>query len=871
MKEGEDTIQRTDEEIMTLQQRTGELERLERGRMEQFKALEQNERSFNELLNATTDVIFLMDLEGVIILANENTAGLLSAPVDRLKGRSIYSFISRRLTSVLRNETEVVAATGKPVHFEFDVRNKVLDTSINPVTDDGGKVSRLSVYVHDITYRKGVEAALQRAEETYRNIFENAREGIFQTSPEGRFLSANPSLARIHGYESPEELVGSITDLGTQLYVHPEDRERFVRILRDKGSVEDFEVEMKRKDGSFRWIMMNARAVRDGNGTITYYQGTMQDISERKKAEAALLESEERYRIAIEHSPAGIAIIKGDVHLYVNRRFVEMFGFDGPEEIIGKPLSPTVYADDREFVMGISRERQRGGVVPERYEFRGVRKDGRIIYVEVSAANISYRGEPAYLIYLRDITGRKQAEEALRVERNRFHTMSENAPFGITLIDRDGTYTYLNPKFKEIFGYDLADVPNGRVWFRKAYPDPAYRRQVILNWIEHVKNTSPGERMPGTAVATCKDGKKKTISYIPVLLSTGEYIVSYEDITERIRAQETLIQSHKELEALNRVKTKAVHHISHELKTPLAVIQGNLRLLRRRLNDCAPAGGTERFMEILERNLERLLEVSAETDDIFRVSQELEAGGVLEDLERLSQRVEDFADMPPDVRLHWYTLKTWLSQYTQKSPTSSWPVDLYPAVLHGVGRVKRLASHRTIHFETEGENNLFVQLDPTVLASVIEGLLKNAVENTPDGGVIRVVAERKNEEILLHVTDYGVGITAGNMQYLFDGLFHTKETDLYTSKSPFEFDAGGKGLDLLRMKIYGKRFGFDVSAESKRCVYIPTDQDSCPGDIALCPHVKSPEECAESGGTTFTVAFSTRPSAENVPERPEAS
>lgn len=117
---------------------------------------------------------------------------------------------------------------------------------------------------------------------------------------------------------------------------------------------------------------------------------------------------------------------------------------------------------------------------------------------------------------------------------------------------------------------------------------------------------------------------------------------------------------------------------------------------------------------------------------------------------------------------------------------------------------------------------------------------------------------------MLHVADDGIGITEENQAYIFDGLFHTKETELYASKKPYDFGAGGKGLDLLRMKVYAQRFDFDLSMKSKRCVYIPTDRDLCPGDISKCPHVKNAKECAASGGTTFTLAFQpkkTSPSA----------
>jgi signal transduction histidine kinase len=155
----------------------------------------------------------------------------------------------------------------------------------------------------------------------------------------------------------------------------------------------------------------------------------------------------------------------------------------------------------------------------------------------------------------------------------------------------------------------------------------------------------------------------------------------------------------------------------------------------------------------------------------------------------------------------------------------------------------------------EGKNDLFIVIDPLILQSVVEGLLRNAVENTPDGGMIRLVIEEKNGKIALHVRDDGVGITEEDQPYIFDGLFHTKETELYASKKPYDFGAGGKGLDLYRMKLYAQRFGFDLSMTSKRCVYIPADQDQCPGDISRCPHVSNAEECAASGGTTFTVAF----------------
>ncbi len=103
--------------------------------------------------------------------------------------------------------------------------------------------------------------------------------------------------------------------------------------------------------------------------------------------------------------------------------------------------------------------------------------------------------------------------------------------------------------------------------------------------------------------------------------------------------------------------------------------------------------------------------------------------------------------------------------------------------------------------------------------------------------------------------DFGIGITEENQKSIFDGLFHTQETDLYTSRKPYDFNAGGKGLDLLKMKVYGRSFGFDLSMESRRCVYLPTDRDVCPGRISACPHCQRPEDCLSSGESTFCVSL----------------
>jgi len=197
------------------------------------------------------------------------------------------------------------------------------------------------------------------------------------------------------------------------------------------------------------------------------------------------------------------------------------------------------------------------------------------------------------------------------------------------------------------------------------------------------------------------------------------------------------------------------------------------------------------LIDSVERNLQRLFTISRETDKIFRLSQELEAVMLVGDLESLWQRMESLSEVPAEVRGHWNALRDWVDQYFEASTQFFQSIDLYTFVVSVVDRIKSRISGRDLDIRVDGANDLFISIDPEILRDIAEGLIKNAIENTPDGGSIRVGLEQKDDRIVLSVTDTGVGITEENQRYLLDGLHHAKETDLYSSRKPFEFGAGG--------------------------------------------------------------------------------
>jgi len=422
--------------------------------------------------------------------------------------------------------------------------------------------------------REAGASALRDSEIRYRSVFENTGTALMTCGDDGVIRHCNDEFAHRCGYPR-KDIEGKMR---WSDFVHPEDLERlrYFHELRseNKPAPKSYDFRMKDREGNTRYV----------HNTIALIPGTKEricsliDVTERVEAEEETHRLNQFQNSIIENANVWVSVFDQDGNTLLWNQAAETISGYSRDEVLGcdKPWE-WLYPDTayrrriRDRAVKIIEE----GDTVEAYETRIRRKDGGYRVVSWYSRNLlDEQGRPAGLIALgRDVTQARKMEKILRDEKERFKILVEESPMGVALIAANGRYRYLNPKFTEIFGYSLRDIPDGTHWFRKAFPNRRYRRRLIAAWLQDLQASESGEPRPRIFTVRCKDGSEKVIQFRPAGMESGEQVVLYEDITEQKKLEAQFRRAQK-MEAIGTL----AGGIAHDFNNILASVIGYAEL-----------------------------------------------------------------------------------------------------------------------------------------------------------------------------------------------------------------------------------------------------------------------------------------------------
>ncbi len=431
----------------------------------------QAEANLSALIESREDLLWSVDLNYALLSFNR----AMQLYLERNFG--VQAVIGKRQADLVPPERSAIwpplferALSEGPFRTEVPFpEGRTLEVLFNPIVVDG-KTTGISVFGKDITERKAAEKALQEAERKYREIFDGALEGIFQTSPDARVLMANSSLAKILGYDSPEDILSNIENVVQDVWADREEHARFRKQLAESGSLRGFEARFKHKNGAIIWCALSCRMVCGPEGDLHYIEGFLEDITDRKAAESALLEAEKKYRAIFDGALEGMyQTTAGGKLLAVNASLARMLGYASADELLSsvQDVAQSIWADPNERGELLRLLEVTGALLGFECEFK--RKDGSVFWVSLSCKAVY--GQDGRVLYLEgsieDITGRKQAALALAESEARFRRFfEENGSVMIIIEPATGKIVDANLAAAAYYGYsreELIGMPIERI------------------------------------------------------------------------------------------------------------------------------------------------------------------------------------------------------------------------------------------------------------------------------------------------------------------------------------------------------------------------------------------------------------------------
>lgn len=640
-----------------------------------------------------------------------------------------------------------------------------------PLRDETGQLRGGVVVCRDITDRKQAEAALAESEAKFRYLVENATDLIWSSTLEGKLNYLSPRFKEMAGFEPSEFLGRFLAPL-----VHPDDLPAclaFLRRVLETGEQQNgFEFRHKHKDGSWFWVSSNVSPVKNEAGEVIGFQGIIQDIDDRKHAEAALRQSEERFRSLTQASVQIIWNTNAEGKLVIEQPSWSAFTGQTFEEYQGWGWLTTIHPEDREHVASAWAEAVTSQSL-YKVEFRMRRHDGEYRYMCCRAVPI-LQGDGSIREWIgtnTDIHDRKCTEVALQEREEQLRQFVEHAPISVTMLDQEMRYLIASQQWLQDYNLQAEDV------FGRSHYD--IFPEITDEWRQiH-------QRCLGGAVERCEedpflraDGSLDWVRWAihPWYRAEGEVggiIMFTETITERKQAEIALEQAKEAAETANRAKSEFLANMSHELRTPLNGVIGYAQILQRAktLNE-----EDRSRIEVIHQCGTHLLTL---INDIL-------------DLSKIEARKTEL--LPTDFH--------------------------FPAFLQGVAEMCRIrAELKGIQFRYESapELPMGVRADEKRLRQVLINLLSNAIKFTDAGSVTFTVSFAAAEKIRFAVQDTGIGIPQKNLQSIFQPFEQVSDAKRQAEGTGLGLAISQEIVELMGSKIQvqsemgvGSIFWFDV-------------------------------------------------------------
>lgn len=710
-----------------------------------FKASDTNRASENEYFRMLAEQIPL----GIVLIASDGTFLYMNKKFKELFGyepadipngmtwfRKAYpdkNYRHKVISAWIEDQNQI--DTGENMHRIFTVTCKDNTQKIIhfiPVRSEKGIEI---MCCRDITEEETLKEKLEESEKKYRNIFENAIEGIFQSTPEGRYINANPALAHMFGYQSSEELIAGVTNIATQCYANPEDRETFKKSIEKDGFIKGFECKRKCKDGSFLWTSVNAHAVRDEKGKTLYFEGTVEDITEKKQKEEELARLAKQWGIVFEAVKDAIWILDRDsVIIKLNSSSEHLFNLTS-DELLGKHCWEIVHGTDSPIPECPIIKAQKS-LKRETIEFQ--KNDAFYLAIVDPILDENGRWVGAVLIFS-DITKQKLAEEALKESEIRYRTLFEHANDAIFLLKGD-TFIECNPKTLEIFKCSK-DRIIGQPPYRFSPPTQPDGRDSQEKALEKIRAALSGKPQFFEWVHCHLDGTPFPAEVSLNRLEIGDEVylqAIVRDITERKKTEEQLLQAQK-MEAIGRL----AGGIAHDFNNMLTVIIGHAQLGLLDLDTTHP---------LYQR---------------------------LEEIQKAGQRSAELTKN--------------LLAFARKQTIKPILIDVNKAIEDMLKMLRHLIGENIELLWIPCDKTWPMKIDPSQLNQIIINLVINAKDSIIDKGTITIETDNitideiycahhlgfiPGDYVLLSISDNGIGMEKELLKHIFEPFFTTKTKEV---------------------------------------------------------------------------------------------